>query len=592
MGALLEGATASMAKKKATSASGPGKDATAPMTAPYVVLARKYRPATFGELVGQEAMVTTLRNAFATDRIAQGYMLTGVRGVGKTTTARILSRALNYEHDGIDKPTFDMPEFGRHCAEIMEGRHPDVLEMDAASNTGVDNVREIIESARYKPLVARYKVYLIDEVHMLSKGAFNALLKTLEEPPGHVKFIFATTEVRKVPVTVLSRTQRFDLRRVDVPLLVDHFRKIVASEGASAEDAALNLIARASEGSVRDGLSLLDQALAMGSGGVATERVRAMLGLADRGRIFDLLELLMGNAAGEAIRALAALNRDGAEPGQVLADLAEAVHIATRAKALGSEAAGDGLSAEEKRRASALGERLSIPILARAWQMLLKGLEEVAAAPNPAAAAEMVLIRLAFTADLPAPDEVLKALGGQAVARRAAEAPPPPVRQAGVESSLAEAEPPAEDEDGEGDPALAASGPRPPLLLSFADVVRLAGKRREAKLKVHLEEHVSLVKFDPAGSIELHLLPGAPKELPNELREKLNLWTQGRWMVALSKSPGERPLGEVERARAAAEIAELRKHPAVAAVLQQFPDAEITSVRPISPIEADDTGTG
>src|SRR5262245_43073090 len=441
MGALLEGATASMAKKKSTPAQSPGQHATAAPTAPYLVLARKYRPTTFAELVGQEAMVTTLRNAFASDRIAQGYMLTGVRGVGKTTTARILSRALNYERDGIGKPTFDMPEFGRHCAEIMEGRHPDVLEMDAASDTGVDNVREIIESARYKPLVARYKVYLIDEVHMLSKGAFNALLKTLEEPPGHVKFIFATTEVRKVPVTVLSRTQRFDLRRVDVPLLVEHFRKIVASEGASAEDAALNLIARACEGSVRDGLSLLDQALAMGSGSVATERVRAMLGLADRGRIFDLLQLLMGNAAGEAIQALGALNRDGAEPGQVLADLAEAVHIATRAKTLGGEAAGDGLSAEEKRRASALGARLSIPILARAWQMLLKGLEEVAAAPNAAAAAEMVLIRLAFTADLPAPDEVLKALGGQPVARRAAEASAPPLQQAALESSLDAAEP-------------------------------------------------------------------------------------------------------------------------------------------------------
>src|SRR5262245_61067194 len=542
-----------MAKKKSTSASGPAKDATAALTSPpYVVLARKYRPTTFAELVGQEAMVTTLRNAFATDRIAQGYMLTGVRGVGKTTTARILSRALNYERDGIGKPTFDLAEFGRHCAEIMEGRHPDVLEMDAASNTGVDNVREIIESARYKPLVARYKVYLIDEVHMLSKGAFNALLKTLEEPPGHVKFIFATTEVRKVPVTVLSRTQRFDLRRVDVPLLVEHFRKIVASEGASAEDAALNLIARASEGSVRDGLSLLDQALAMGSGSVAAERVRAMLGLADRGRIFDLLELLMGNAAGEAIGALAALNRDGAEPGQVLADLAEAVHIATRAKLLGSEAAGDGLSAEEMRRAGALGEHLSIPILARAWQMLLKGLEEVAAAPNAAAAAEMVLIRLAFTADLPAPDEVIKALGGDPLARRAAATPPPTQRQPALESSLAGAEPPPDDEEGEGEMPLDAAAPRPPLLLSFADVVRLAGKRREAKLKVHLEEHVSLVKFDPTGSIELHLLPGAPRELPNELREKLNLWTQGRWMVALSKSPGERPRGESERARAAA----------------------------------------
>jgi DNA polymerase III subunit gamma/tau len=559
-----------------------------------VVLARKYRPTTFQDLVGQEAMVTTLRNAFASDRIAQGYMLTGVRGVGKTTTARILSRALNYERDGITKPTFDMPEFGRHCAEIMEGRHPDVLEMDAASNTGVDNVREIIESARYKPLLARYKVYLIDEVHMLSKGAFNALLKTLEEPPGHVKFIFATTEVRKVPVTVLSRTQRFDLRRVDVPLLVEHLKKIVANEAAVAEDAALSLIARASEGSVRDGLSLLDQALAMGSGNVATERVRVMLGLADRGRIFDLLELVLGNRVGEAIAALGALNRDGAEPGQVLADLADAVHITTRAKALGGEAAGDGLSAEEKRRAGALAARLSVPILARAWQMLLKGLEEVAAAPSAVAAAEMVLIRLAFTADLPAPDEVLQALGGQSQARRAAAPEAAPARQA-LDSALEArppeaAEPDAEDE-GEAD-LLATGGPSLPRLSSFADVVRLAGKRREAKLKVHLEEHVSLVKFDAAGSIELHLLPGAPKELPNELREKLNLWTQARWMVALSKSPGEPPLGEVERARAAAEIAEIRQHPAVAAVLQQFPDAEISSVRPISGIETDDTGTG
>ena len=558
------------------------------MPAAYVVLARKYRPTTFQDLVGQEAMVTTLRNAFATDRIAQGYMLTGVRGVGKTTTARILSRALNYERADITKPTFDMPEFGRHCAEIMEGRHPDVLEMDAASNTGVDNVREIIESARYKPLVARFKVYLIDEVHMLSKGAFNALLKTLEEPPGHVKFIFATTEVRKVPVTVLSRTQRFDLRRVDVPLLVEHFQRIVANEGAVAEAAALRLIARASEGSVRDGLSLLDQALAMGSGSVATEGVRAMLGLADRGRIFDLLELVMGNAVAEAIAALGALHRDGAEPGQVLADLAEAVHIATRAKMLGDAVAGDGLSAEEKRRASALAARLSVPILARAWQMLLKGLEEVAAAPNQAAAAEMVLIRLAFTADLPAPDEVLKALGGQSVTRRGAETPAP-ARQPALESALDAVE--QEAEEG-GDSDLLAAAPRPPVLRSFADVVALAGKRREAKLKVHLEEHVSLVKFDPAGSIELHLLPGAPKELPNELREKLNQWTQGRWMVALSKSPGEQPLGEVERARAAAAINEIRKHPVVAAVLQQFPDAEISSVRPISGLEADDTGTG
>ena len=601
-----------MAKKKAAGnqgkTEGGGEDAAAPAELvprgrsakaetgrPYVVLARKYRPARFEDLIGQEAMVTTLRNAFATDRIAQGYMLTGVRGVGKTTTARILSRALNYEAEGFDKPTFDMPAFGRHCAEIMEGRHPDVLEMDAASNTGVDNMREIIESARYRPLMARYKVYLIDEVHMLSKGAFNALLKTLEEPPGHVKFIFATTEVRKVPVTVLSRCQRFDLRRVDVPLLSEHLRRIVANEGAEAEADGLALIARAAEGSVRDGLSLLDQALAMGAGKVEVARVRAMLGLADRGRIFDLLEKLLGGAAGEALDALAQLHRDGAEPGQVLADLADAVHVTTRAKTLGAAAAGEVLSAEEKRRAGALAERLSVAILARAWQILLKGLEEVAEAPNPMAAAEMVLVRLAYTADLPAPDEIIKALGGAGGNARPANRPAPAEKRpvasspSPVDALDDEAQDEAELDDEAGPPAAAPS--TPPVVRSFADVVALAGERREAKLKVHLEEHVSLVRFD-ADQIELHLLPGAPKELGNELREKLNAWTGKRWMVALSSTPGERPLGEVERERANAELRDIEKHPAVAAVLQQFPEAKISGVRPLPGIKTDDTGTG
>jgi DNA polymerase III subunit gamma/tau len=601
-----------MAKKKAAGnqdkAEGGGEDAVAPAAAaardqpgkgeaarPYVVLARKYRPARFEDLIGQEAMVTTLRNAFATDRIAQGYMLTGVRGVGKTTTARILSRALNYEADGVDKPTFDMPAFGRHCAEIMEGRHPDVLEMDAASNTGVDNMREIIESARYKPLVARYKVYLIDEVHMLSKGAFNALLKTLEEPPEHVKFIFATTEVRKVPVTVLSRCQRFDLRRIDVPMLAKHLHTIVANEGAEAEADALALIARAAEGSVRDGLSLLDQALAMGAGTVEVERVRTMLGLADRGRIFDLLETLLGGAAGESLGALAQLHKDGAEPGQVLADLADAVHTTTRAKTLGPAAAGEVLSAEEKRRAGALAKRVSMAILARAWQILLKGLEEVAVAPNPFAAAEMILIRLAYTADLPAPDEVIKALGGGGTARPGSRPAPPADKQplAGNSSPVDALDEQVADEpefdDDTGPPA--AAPPVPPVVRSFADVVALAGARREAKLKVHLEEHVSLVRFD-ADQIELHLLPGAPKELGNELREKLNAWTGKRWMVALSAAPGERPLGEVARERETAELREIEKHPAVAAVLEQFPDARISGVRPLRGTKADDTGTG
>ncbi len=563
--------------------------------APYVVLARKYRPATFDDLIGQDAMVTTLKNAFATDRIAQGYMLTGVRGVGKTTTARIIARALNYEREGVDKPTFDMPEFGRHCAEIMEGRHPDVLEMDAASNTGVDNIREIIESARYKPMVARYKVYLIDEVHMLSKGAFNALLKTLEEPPDHVKFVFATTEVRKVPVTVLSRCQRFDLRRVDVPVLVEHFRKIAGKEGATAEDDGLTLIARAAEGSVRDGLSLLDQAIATGSGAVSADIVRAMLGLADRGRVFDLLErLLSGNAAG-ALDQFAELHRDGADPQQILTDLAEAIHLTTRAKSLGQQAVGEGLPAEEKRRAVALAGRVSIAMLSRAWQMLIKGLEEAALASNAAMAAEMVLIRIAFTADLPPPDEIIRAIGGGTVSKRQAA---PPGAQPAQRAPALQADAGEPDDGEEGDPDYLDSPPEDmadsllPVLRSFADVVGLAGLRRDAKLKVHLEEDVSLVKFDPGGSIELHLLPGAPKELGNDLREKLNAWTGRRWMVALGNTRGEPPLGQVKRERKAAEIAALREHPSVAAVLKAFPDAEITDVRHLPGAKTDETGTG
>jgi DNA polymerase-3 subunit gamma/tau len=586
-----------MAKKKPATKDGKddGGGEAPKAAAPYVVLARKYRPAAFADLIGQDAMVTTLRNAFSTDRIAQGYMLTGVRGVGKTTTARILSRALNYASDTVDAPTFDMAAYGRHCAEIMEGRHPDVLEMDAASNTGVDNIREIIESARYKPMVARYKVYLIDEVHMLSKGAFNALLKTLEEPPGHVKFIFATTEVRKVPLTVLSRCQRFDLRRDDVPVLIAHFKKIIANEGGEAEDEALALIARAAEGSVRDGLSLLDQALAMSAGKVEGARVRDMLGLADRGRIFDLLEKLLGGATAEALDMFGGLHRDGAEPGQILADLAEAVHVTTRAKTLGAAAAGEGLPAEERRQAVALAERLSVAILARAWQILLKGLEEIAGAPNQAAAAEMVLIRLAFTADLPAPADIINALGNGA--QRAGSRPAAPDKgekrpavgtPVDALDTAADEDMPPEDDVGPADIAAAVL----PILRTFADVVAAAGERREAKLKVHLEEHVSLVRFDPAGNIELHLLAGAPKELANELREKLNAWTGKRWMVAVSKTPGERPIGQVERERAAAEVRDLQKHPAVAAVLRQFPDAEITSVRPLPGSAKDDTGTG
>lgn len=606
-----------MAKKK--SDTGDGSGGTPPEgdgQKPYVVLARKYRPQTFDDLIGQSAMVTTLKNAFAADRIAQGYMLTGVRGVGKTTTARILSRALNYEREGVTKPTFDMPVLGKHCLEIMEGRHPDVLEMDAASNTGVDNIREIIESARYKPMVARTKVYLIDEVHMLSKGAFNALLKTLEEPPTHVKFIFATTEVRKVPVTVLSRTQRFDLRRVDVPELSAHFAKIVGLEGAEAEPEALTLIARAAEGSVRDGLSLLDQAIAMSSGRIAVDAVRAMLGLADRSRIFDLLEHVFAGRAAEALAALGGLHRDGAEPQQVLVDLAEAVHLAMRVKVAGAEAAGEALSAEERRRAATIADKLSVPLLSRAWQMLLKGLEEIGKAPRPGAAVEMVLIRLAYTADLPSPDELIRTLGGGTVSTRApssvprGETPPvahaPPTAEASAAAYTEDEPPPVQsfddyildvdperDAELEDDDAPRPAQPMPVLrpLRTFQDVVDLVSDKRDAKLKYHLEDHVSLVKFDPQGSIEMFLLPQAPKELPNDLREKLNKWTERRWMVAVSKAPGQTPLGEVRRAQEAQEMQDIQRHPAVEAVLKEFPGAQIKLNR-LPGIKKDETGTG
>ena len=594
-----------MAKKKSESVKIEGVAAKGEAGQPYVVLARKYRPQTFDDLIGQEAMVKTLRNAFASARIAQAYMLTGVRGVGKTTTARIIARALNYETDTVSRPTFDMPALGRHCAEIMESRHPDVVEMDAASNTGVDNMRELIESARYRPLIARYRVFIIDEVHMLSKGAFNALLKTLEEPPEHVKFIFATTEIRKVPVTVLSRTQRFDLRRVDVPELAAHFRRIVTEEGAEAADDALTVIARSAEGSVRDGLSLLDQAIALGQGRVTAETVRDMLGLADRGRIFDLLEQICRGDTKTALETLDALHRDGAEPAQVLADLAEAVHAAARSRTVGAEAGSEGLSAEERRRAGSIGERLSTPLLARAWQMLLKGWEETGKAPNAKAAAEMVLIRLAHTADLPSPDELIRSLGGgEALARGA----PKPASRAGDSARdfalegasagepTAGAAPESGGEDADSPDEVPVEEPAGGPLFdprSFADVIALVGECRDAKLKVHLEEHVSLVKFDAqAGSIDLFLLPGAPTQIANELREKLIAWTQRRWVVLLSKEAGARPIGEVRRAREAAELAVLKTHPAVKAVLDEFPDAKIAEVRPLLGPATDETGTG
>jgi DNA polymerase-3 subunit gamma/tau len=508
-----------------------------------------------------------------------------------------------------------------------------VIEIDAASNTGVDNIRELIEGSRYKPMSARIKVYIIDEVHMLSKGAFNALLKTLEEPPDHVKFIFATTEVRRVPVTVLSRCQRFDLRRVDVMALVAHFQRIAAAEGATAEADALALIARAAEGSVRDGLSILDQAIAMGSGTVTLSSVRAMLGLADRGRVFDLLELLLSAKPADVLAAFDTLHKDGADPIQVLEDLAEVLHTVTRAKVAGADGAGEALSAEERGRAGALAVKLSLPLLSRAWQMLLKGIDEAGRSPDPRAAAAMVLIRIAHIADVPAPDELIRMLGGapgrspkvsdlrsDTVAQvpvssghgsssaptigaqrpaagetvsdqrsdTSASAEPPPV--ASLDDYGADPLEPTPDEEYDGDPDEApAVPPRLADPRTFEEVVALVGEKRDARLKVHLEDEASLVRFDAAaGSIDLFLLPGAPSEMANELREKLARWTGRRWIVVLSKAKGAPPLGEVRRAREAAELDKVRQHPAVRAVLEAFPGAKVAA-RPMM-VRKDDSG--
>src|SRR5277367_4898273 len=385
-------------------------------SASYRVLARKYRPATFDDLIGQDAMVRTISNAFESGRIPQAWILTGVRGVGKTTTARILARALNYELPGgsVTKPTIKMPVLGVHCEAIMESRHLDVIEMDAASHNGVDDVRQINEAVRYAPVSARYKVYILDEVHMLTPQAFNALLKTLEEPPPHAKFIFATTEIRRVPITVLSRCQRFDLRRVDAALLVKHLQNIAAQEKLDAEPAALGLIARAAEGSVRDSLSLFDQAIAHAAGPVRAEDVRQMLGLADRTRVIDLFEALMRADIAAALKELREQYDAGADPAMVLGDLAEFTHFVTRVKIVPALADDVSLTEAERTRGRAFATKLSMRVLARAWQMLLKGIAEVEAAGRPIDAAEMVLVRIAYAADLPTPDEAIRSLGDAA----------------------------------------------------------------------------------------------------------------------------------------------------------------------------------
>src|SRR5436190_1775734 len=562
----------------------------------YRVLARKYRPSSFDDLIGQDAMVRTVSNAFETGRIPQAWILTGVRGVGKTTTARILARALNYElPDGSVKgPTIHMPVVGVHCQAIMESRHIDVLEMDAASHTGVDDVRQISDSVRYAPASARYKVYIIDEVHMLSTAAFNAFLKTLEEPPEHAKFVFATTEIRKVPVTVLSRCQRFDLRRVDADVLMNHLANIATKENVEIEPEALGIIARAAEGSVRDSLSLLDQAIAHAAGPVRADTVRQMLGLADRTRVIELFDSLVRGDIASAFREFRDQYDTGADPVVILSDLAEFANFVTRVKIVPAIADNVAFGETERLRAREFAAKLSMRVLSRMWQMLLKGIAEVQVATRSAAAAEMVLVRIAYVADMPTPDEAIRMieegggaspLAGSNAAPRSTSAstisaaPPSLPRASAALRTNAEPSARAQMIAPSGEPQSAPAALR---IASFPELVALATDKRDLLTKAALEADLRLVRIED-GRLEVALERSAARTLVSDLSRKLEQWTGRRWTVIVSNEPGQPTLrSQNEAARNQRERA-AEADPRVQEVLARFPGAKVVEVRKLAP---------
>lgn len=561
----------------------------------YRVLARKYRPSSFDDLIGQDAMVRTVSNAFEAGRIPQAWILTGVRGVGKTTTARILARALNYElPDGSVKgPTIHMKVPGVHCQAIMESRHMDVLEMDAASHTGVDDVRQINDSVRYAPASARYKVYIIDEVHMLSNQAFNAFLKTLEEPPEHVKFVFATTEIRKVPVTVLSRCQRFDLRRVEADVLMGHLSNIAAKEKVEVEPEALGIIARAAEGSVRDSLSLFDQAIAHAAGTVRADAVRQMLGLADRTRVIDLFDSLSRGDIASAFAEFREQYDTGADPIVVLSDLAEFVNFVTRVKIVPATADNVAFGETERLRGRDFAAKLSMRVLSRMWQMLLKGITEVQAATRPAAAAEMVLVRIAYVADMPTPDEAIRMIeqtGGNSpvVAGSAQPRSAPASGMSAVQSSPARTPAaPRANAEASARPQMMAPSPdaqSAPVLriASFAELVALAGEKRDLQTKAALEADVRLVRIED-GRLEVALERSAARTLINDLSRKLEQWSGRRWTVIVSNEAGQPTLRSQSESERNQRERAAESDPRVQEVLARFPGAKVVEVRKLAP---------
>ena len=555
----------------------------------YRVLARTYRPERFSELIGQDALVRTLQNALSLGRLAHAFVLTGVRGVGKTSTARLLARGLNcIGSDGEGGPTLEPCGVCEPCRSIAAGHHVDVLEIDAASHTGVDDAREIIEGVGYRPVSGRYKIYIIDEVHMMSKSAFNALLKTLEEPPDNVKFIFATTEIRKVPVTILSRCQRFDLRRVSTEQLATHLQSICERESISADSEAITAIARAAEGSVRDSLSLLDQAAAMTADRLTIESVTEMLGRPGRSDSIAILEAAMRGDAASALAALAGSLAGGAEPDMILSDLLDLVHRASLKAAGGAM---DTLLESEVEAIETLSG-LGIARLGRAWQMLLKGHGEIASAPQPAAAAEMLVIRLSHLANMPTPGDIVRRLaGGDTESGSAAGAQtngtaspppsepvetPPPVARAAAGGDQA---PPVTDPIPSPAPVPEADPTAPPQPSSLLEISGLAEENGDPMLAAHVRNHVRLVRMQP-GLLDISLTDGAPESLAGDMARRLSDWTGQRWMVSLSDGPGGQTIAEERRAAKQRQIEIIAKTPLVKSITETFPGAAIETVTP------------